>query len=252
MFICYHCSGGEDEDIAAAETLRIRIGQFGIPVGAEVNGEPVSMLQEDGPAQGDENGPAGGITVLITRKMLTDVIALVELDRLRKEWHRGQTMVYTVLYHLTPDALPERLAWLQNTPLVTVETVLDLKTAAVSVACGYWKQRAEAHCAVQTKDVLSEASIAMQKMGGQAKRYLLALQKDYEDLEPADLRARLLVLVVLGQYLSVHGGAFQRHQACVGALFEQISCCGPVTPQEIEMAQYCIRDLCGCIRQSCL
>lgn len=240
MVLCYCCGRGEPEEIAAVKSLEIRIQGFGIGVENEWLQMQDLLLEENAQTGIYDLKQEDGVALMLTRTVLTDVTALVELDMLGKRFRKGKVTVYTVLYHLEQKDLPNRLKWIEKTRLMTVGGIMDLKAAAAVIARDCWKSRCSRHKSTEKADAAATALV--QDFGGGPDAYLTVLHKDYEALEQEDVRLRLLLLVLWGQYLFIQGRPLKCHENCVNALFDQVCSGVPLSALEIEIIQYCIGD----------
>lgn len=253
MYLCYACGRGEEEAEAVVRSLGCRIKCFGIGIANEWGTAEQNVLREEGslwPSVLDEEDCAA---VIVTRSLLTDVMALVELDTIRKRCRKEKMAVYTVLYHIEAEELPKRMSWLCQTHILSIHTIMDIRAVSAIIAKDYWKERLSMQaCGEDEKSAVARAVTTMGRLRENPDDFAKALEEDYGKIEPEDFGSRLLVLIVVGQYLFVNSGQvflFRMHRECVNTLFEQICSGFPCTSLEVEILQYCIGDLCCCMQQ---
>lgn len=253
MYLCYACGRGEEEAESVVRSLGFRMKCFGIGVANEWGSAAQDMLRDEmklWPSVLDEEDCAA---VIVTHNMLTDVMALVELDAIGKRCRKGKIEVYTVLYHIEAGELPRRMKWLCDTHILCIQTITDIREVSAAIAKDYWKGRLCVQAGGEDgKSAVTAVVNTVKHLRDVPDDFVKVLEEDYGKIEPENFVARLLLLIVMGQYLFASSEQiflFQMHRECVNTLLEQICSGFPCTALEVEILQYCIRDLCCCMQQ---
>lgn len=179
------------------------------------------------------------IVIIVTPGLLLDFTALFELDLMKKLFTENKVKIFTVFKNVAPNELPDRVSWIRLSKYNEPEGISDIYTVAVAVAAEYWR------------DKLGESQYDtvdgyLRNRNFYNDRFLKEISCIYRGLEKYDVRAKILVLVIINGYMVIKSRRLKvctNNQECICGIAELVYQGRALTQSELEIINCCILNM---------
>ncbi|MBQ4283779.1 MAG: hypothetical protein IJB96_07630 [Lachnospira sp.] len=191
------------------------------------------------------------VVLVVTKAMLGDVSILVELDIISKLVTAGKIKVFTVLYQIDVDELPDRVKWLRDTTVIKVEDVVDTSWASLVIAEQYWYDRAVGavgenvslvHLNWDNPDIMDYLK---DSYVGQ-DTFVKELLDVYSRVHKHNYSKFMVILILLNRYLCVKYPVLRLskdNQQCIQRIAESVYGVRAIGKREMNILVCCVVDM---------
>lgn len=179
------------------------------------------------------------IVIIVTPELLLDLTALFEMDVMHRLFDENKVKIFTIFKDIVPNELPDRVNWIRLTKYTEPKGISDIYTASVDVAAEYWRDRLGDSQNVTVVGYLKNRNFYND-------RFLKIISRIYRELENYDVRAKVLVLVIINGYMVIKSRGLKgckNHQECVCGIAELVYQGRLLTQAELGIINCCILDM---------
>lgn len=247
MVIDYY-SGDKSTRENVVEPLIAGMRQLGVPVFDECNEvlEEGGLLREtDYYVMSTALKKRRYIVLVVTKELLGDISLLVELDIINKLVQSGKIKVFTVMYGIDSESLPERVKWLRDTCVIEVDDAKGAKWASIVIAEQYWYDKALSVDIKLDWDNPNIYSYLKESYVGK-DRFVQELLDVYIRIGKHNYSRCMVVLIVLNRYLCMKYPVLKlskENQQCITHLAETVYCARAIGKHEMNVLACCVVDM---------
>lgn len=247
MVIDYY-SGDECTRENVVEPLIAGMRQLGVPVFDECNEvlEEGGLLREtDYYVMSTALKKRRYIVLVVTKELLGDISLLVELDIVNKLVQSGKIKVFTVLYGIVAESLPERVKWLKDTCIIEVEDAKAAQWASIVIAEQYWYDKAlNLNVKLDWDNPDIYGYLKASYVG--EDRFVKELLDVYVKLGKHNYSRCMVVLILLNRYLCMKYPVLKlskENQQCIKSLAETVYGARAIGKREMNVLACCVVDM---------
>lgn len=243
MIICYRNNNGGENTENTVEALMRRLNAFGIDVVGEyenynMNGDAQILRETDLYNMKLIFGKAEYVVILLTRGLLNDADALVELNIIHGLFVKNRITVFTLPIDIPMENLPERAKWLKLTHILDFESAADINCGTVNIAEKYWEDKAWGN-------LESRADFAEIADRGDDE-FISRLHIIYKSLDIHDIALKALITIVMCYYMEyINGNVMGKegNRTCIETCMDNICTGGPFSMAWLKMLNSCAKDM---------
>lgn len=243
MRICYLNNNGGENTENTVEALIKRLNGFGINVVGEyesckMNRDAKILRETDLYNMNLVFGKEEYVVILLTRGLLNDADALVELNIIHRLFVKNRITVFTLPVDIIMGNLPQRAKWLQLTHILDFESAADINLGTVNIAKKYWEDKAWG-------DLTPKADFAEIADRGDDE-FISILHIIYKSLDIHDIALKALITIVMCYYIEyINGNVMDKenNRTCIETCMDNICTGGPFSVAWLKMLNSCAKDM---------